>query len=72
VSFEKGDLVRCKDRWVDPRVISPPLKPKWGIILEKELMYRSTNKVFKIWWFDGTIGNNVWDYDLLSNDGIES
>ena len=23
-----------------------------------------TNKVFKVLWHDGTIGNNVWDYDL--------
>jgi len=22
------------------------------------------NKVFKILWQDGTIGNNIWDYDL--------
>jgi hypothetical protein len=22
------------------------------------------NKVFKILWVDGTMGNNVWDYDL--------
>jgi len=22
------------------------------------------NKVFKVWWRDGTIGNNIWDYDL--------
>ena len=23
-----------------------------------------TNKVFRVLWRDGTIGNNVWDYDL--------
>lgn len=22
------------------------------------------NKAFKVLWRDGTIGNNVWDYDL--------
>ena len=24
----------------------------------------SYNKSFKVLWRDGTIGNNVWDYDL--------
>jgi len=23
-----------------------------------------TNKTFKVLWNNGTIGNNVWDYDL--------
>ena len=23
-----------------------------------------TNKVFKVLWQNGTVGNNVWDYDL--------
>ena len=23
-----------------------------------------SNKVFKVLWRNGTIGNNVWDYDL--------
>ena len=22
------------------------------------------NNAFKVWWRDGTIGNDVWDYDL--------
>jgi hypothetical protein len=22
------------------------------------------NKVFKVLWLDGSIGNNMWDYDL--------
>jgi len=22
------------------------------------------NKVFKVLWQNGTIGNNIWDYDL--------
>ena len=24
----------------------------------------SLNKSFRVLWHDGTIGNNVWDYDL--------
>ncbi len=24
----------------------------------------ANNKMFKILWLNGTIGNNVWDYDL--------
>jgi len=22
------------------------------------------NKVFKVLWLDGSVGNNIWDYDL--------
>ena len=37
-----------------------------GIIIERvHDPLAQNNKVFKILWNDGTIGNNVWDYDLL-------
>ena len=29
-----------------------------------------SNKVFKVMWTDGTMGNNVWDYDLEVISGI--
>ena len=36
-----------------------------GIILEEVHDRLATNNdVFKVWWADGTVGNNVWDYDL--------
>ena len=46
--------------------------PSWsgveriGIIIERTSHYRrvASNKLFKVLWRDGTIGNNVWDYDL--------
>ena len=48
-------------------------KPKWGIILERvHDPLAMSNKVFKVWWGDGTVGNNVWDYDLTSSDGMSS
>jgi hypothetical protein len=40
-------------------------KGKWGIILEKmHDKLATTNDVFTVLWQDGTVGENVWDYDL--------
>jgi hypothetical protein len=45
-------------------------KDKWGIILEKmehnslNRKYFGLNSMFRVLWQDGTIGNNVWEYDL--------
>jgi len=40
-------------------------KGKWGIILEKLYDKRAQrNRIFTVLWQDGTVGNNVWDYDL--------
>ena len=46
--------------------------PSWsgaeriGVIIERTSHYRrvASNKLFKVLWRDGTIGNNVWDYDI--------
>ena len=36
-----------------------------GVLVERTLLGTSSlNKSFKVLWRDGTIGNNVWDYDL--------
>ena len=36
-----------------------------GVIVDQMPHYRRmANKFFKVLWRDGTIGNNVWDYDL--------
>ena len=36
-----------------------------GILLEQiQDRLAMNNKVFKILWQDGTIGNSIWDYDL--------
>ena len=38
---------------------------KVGVILERtRLGTTRLNRCFKILWCNGTIGNNVWDYDL--------
>ena len=53
-----GDLVKSNHpSWlgVDERI---------GVIVEQVPEWRPTNKLFKVLWHDGTIGNNVWDYDL--------
>ena len=40
-------------------------KGKWGIILEKLYDKRAQrNRIFTVLWQDGTVGSNVWDYDL--------
>ena len=36
-----------------------------GVLVERTRLGTSRlNKSFKVLWRDGTIGNNVWDYDL--------
>ncbi len=38
---------------------------KLGVIIEEvHDPLAMHNDVFKVWWTDGTVGNNVWDYDL--------
>jgi hypothetical protein len=42
-----------------------------GILVERVYdPIAMNNKVFKVMWTDGTIGNNVWDYDLEVISGI--
>ena len=54
-----GDLV--KDNHPGIR-IGPE---KIGVLIERTRIGTSSlNKSFKVLWHDGTIGNNVWDYDL--------
>jgi len=66
--MKQGDLV-----WVKKREVLFPYTDddKWGVILEKmehdSLNYRlflPTNDMFSVLWNDGTVGNNVWEYDL--------
>ena len=39
-----------------------------GVIIERlshyGRAYSGKNKLFKVLWHSGAIGNNVWDYDL--------
>jgi len=58
-----GDLVKCNNpsyyhtlRTTGARV---------GVIVDRtRLGTPLLNKSFRVLWRDGTIGNNVWDYDL--------
>ena len=34
------------------------------LVKQTRLGTSSLNKSFRVLWRDGTIGNNVWDYDL--------
>ena len=53
-----GDLV--KDNYP-----SRSLPTKIGVLVgEGRLGSPRLNKAFKVLWQNGTIGNNVWDYDL--------
>ena len=52
-----GDLIKFKTPYAD--------KQKHGVIIKKvHDPLACTNEVFKVLWNNGTIGNNVWDYDL--------
>ena len=53
-----GDLVKDNHPY---RGMGPE---RIGVIVGKRPKSRPTNKSFKVLWRDGTIGNNVWDYDL--------
>ncbi len=35
-----------------------------GVIVGMGVNSVRTNQLFNVLWRDGTIGNNVWDYDL--------
>ena len=56
--MKPGDLVRD---W---------LACRWGVILEEvfDHVRGKQNGVYRIWWDNGDIGNNVWDYDLEPYD----
>jgi hypothetical protein len=44
-----------------------PGRPKKIGVLLTEVYFnvpKALNKSFKVVWQDGTVGNNVWDYDL--------
>jgi len=71
VKLKKGDLV-----W---SVVANNDRNMWGIIVAKAVrdtfdlkMFGTHSETFKVWWGDGTVGNNVWDYDLMSSDGMSS
>ena len=53
-----GDLVKDNH----PRRIG---QERTGLLVGRtRLGTSSLNKSFRVLWHDGTIGNNVWDYDL--------
>ena len=49
-----GDLVKDNQPFASERI---------GVIVGRTKS-ASYNKSFKVLWQNGTIGNNVWDYDL--------
>ena len=56
-----GDLVR------DNHPSRRKCAERIGVLVENVGHNRGlgcTNKVFKVLWRNGTVGNNVWDYDL--------
>lgn len=57
-----GDLVVCNH----PAHFTIGNTPRrFGLLIERtRLGTSSLNKSFRVLWRDGTIGNNVWDYDL--------
>ena len=61
-----GDMV--KDNHPNRR-----LNERFGVLIENVGHNKGlgcTNKMFKVLWRNGTIGNNVWDYDLkVVNEG---
>lgn len=57
-----GDLVFCNH----PAYFTVGNTPKRrGMIIEEMPKSRALNRLFKVLWSSGTIGNNVWDYDLV-------
>jgi len=59
-----GDLVR---HVFGDELIVERTEMKIGIIVERVFdPLASTNGVFNIIWRDGSLGKNVWDYDLVA------
>ena len=61
--MKAGDLV--KDNYPTRSYMSHT--DRFGVIVENVGHNKGigcTNKMFKVLWYNGTIGNNVWDYDL--------
>ena len=56
-----GDLVFCNHPAYF--TVGNTLKRR-GIIIGEMPESRALNRLFKVLWSNGTIGNNVWDYDL--------
>lgn len=64
-----GDLVRCNSphTWAYAGYYGGGFRR--GIIVEELPSSRALNRMFKVLWQDdGTIGNNIWDYDLKRID----
>ena len=60
--MKSGDLVKSRAPWSNLG---------YGIVV-KEVFDRlaQNNKCYEVLWQCGTVGNNVWDYDLeLLNEG---
>ena len=52
--MKSGDLVKT--------VLGPYRR---GFIVEQvQDRLALNNKVFRVLWLDGSVGNNIWDYDL--------
>ena len=42
-----------------------PTGPRWvGIVVGSVPHSTALNKVFKVLWQNGKVGDNIWDYDL--------
>ena len=58
-----GDLVKCNNPSYYHTLRTTPARV--GVIVDRtRLGTPLLNKSFRVLWRDGTIGNNVWDYDL--------
>ena len=57
-----GDFV--KDKYVSPASRQPR---RVGVLISESndrYVSMALNRAFKVLWRDGTIGKNVWEYDL--------
>ena len=60
--MQVGDLVKTVHGFYRRGILLEQLQ---GILVEQlQDRLAMNNKVFKVLWQDGTIGNNIWDYDL--------
>tara|TARA_Y100001938_G_C8039008_1_gene405081 strand:- start:749 stop:988 length:240 start_codon:yes stop_codon:yes gene_type:complete len=62
--FKLGDMVRDNSphAWANAGVYGGGFRH--GVIIQEQHTSRALNRMFKILWQNGTIGENVWDYDL--------
>ena len=62
--FKLGDMVRDNSPHAWSAASYGGGGFRHGVIIQEQHTSRALNRMFRVLWQNGTIGENVWDYDL--------